>query len=121
MLTEEFAQRFADQWIAAWNRHDLVSILSHYSDDFEFSSPLIARLTGDGGGRLTGKRAIGEYWQRGLASYPDLNFQLTEVLVGASSLVIVYQSVNNLQAAEWFEFDRDGLVTRASAHYSGLS
>lgn len=121
MLTEEFAQRFADQWIAAWNSHDLASILSHYRDDFEFSSPLIARLTGDGGGRLMGKRAIGEYWHRGLASYPDLNFQLTEVLVGASSLVIVYQSVNNLQAAEWFEFDRDGLVTRASAHYSGLS
>jgi ketosteroid isomerase-like protein len=36
MLTEEFAQRFADQWIAAWNSHDLVSILSHYRDDLNF-------------------------------------------------------------------------------------
>jgi len=55
-----------------------------------------------------------------LANYPDLHFQLTDVMVGANSLVIVYQSVGNLPAAEWFEFDDVGLVRRASAHYSGL-
>ena len=120
MLTEEFAQQFAEEWLAAWNSHDLNRILSHYSDDFEFASPLIAKMVDGSGCVLVGKQAVGEYWQRALATYPDLYFQLTEVLAGASSLVIVYKSVGDLEAAEWFEFDDAGQVTRSGAHYAKL-
>ena len=34
-LTHEFARRFAEEWIAAWNAHDLERILAHYTDDFD--------------------------------------------------------------------------------------
>jgi ketosteroid isomerase-like protein len=30
MIDAAFAQRFAADWIAAWNRHDLDAILAHY-------------------------------------------------------------------------------------------
>jgi hypothetical protein len=39
MISRDFAERFAEEWIAAWNAHDLPRILSHYEDDFEMPSP----------------------------------------------------------------------------------
>ncbi|HEX5049396.1 MAG TPA: nuclear transport factor 2 family protein, partial [Gammaproteobacteria bacterium] len=41
MITQDFAQTFAHEWIDAWNSHDLDRILSHYADDFVMSSPRI--------------------------------------------------------------------------------
>jgi ketosteroid isomerase-like protein len=54
-----FAERFANEWIAAWNSHDLERILEHYEDDFEMSSPIIAALAGESSGKLRGKLAVG--------------------------------------------------------------
>ena len=47
MITREFADRFAQEWIDAWNSHHLERVLSHYADDFEMSSPYIAQITGE--------------------------------------------------------------------------
>lgn len=38
VIDPAFARRFAADWIAAWNRHDLDAILAHYTDDFEMRS-----------------------------------------------------------------------------------
>ena len=38
---------FAREWVEAWNRRDLESLLACYSDDVEFRSPLAAKLLGD--------------------------------------------------------------------------
>jgi len=64
MIERPFAEAFADEWIAAWNSRDLDRILSHYTPDFEFSSPLIPAVTGDPGGRLKGQDAIRAYWHK---------------------------------------------------------
>jgi ketosteroid isomerase-like protein len=47
VMEEGFAERFAKEWIAAWNSHDLDRILGHYEDDFEMSSPVIPALVGE--------------------------------------------------------------------------
>lgn len=44
MISREFAERFAKDWVDAWNRHDLEAVLSHYADDFEMSSPYIVHF-----------------------------------------------------------------------------
>ena len=46
MIDRKWAREFAVEWIAAWNAHDLDRILSHYADDFEMRSPLIAERMG---------------------------------------------------------------------------
>ena len=46
MTDPNWARRFAEEWIAAWNAHDLERILPHYSDDFEMHSPLIVERMG---------------------------------------------------------------------------
>jgi ketosteroid isomerase-like protein len=58
MVDKSFADHFAADWIESWNSHDLGRILSHYTDDFEMSSPLIVQLAGQPSGKLKGKEAI---------------------------------------------------------------
>jgi ketosteroid isomerase-like protein len=117
-LTTEFARRFAEDWVASWNSHDLARILSHYTEDFEMSSPMIIQIMGEPSGTLKGKTAVRDYWAKALARLPDLHFDLTEVLIGASSLVIQYRGPRG-PSAEVFWFDAQNKVCRAAAHYTG--
>jgi ketosteroid isomerase-like protein len=96
VITREFAQRFAAEWIAAWNAHDLERILAHYSEDFEMASPVIAQLMNEASGTLRGKAAIGEYWATALARVPDLHFELVDVFVGAHSAALTYRGHRGL-------------------------
>jgi hypothetical protein len=117
MIELEFAKRFAEDWIESWNSHDLERILSHYADDFEMSSPVIARLMNEPSGTLRGKAAVHTYWSKALGQHPQLHFELVGVYSGASSVVIHYRGHRGL-GAEVFFFDTAGKVVRALAHYA---
>ena len=116
MLDKTFADHFAAEWIAAWNSHDLDRILSHYRDDFEMTSPLIAQIAGEPSGMLTGQAAVSAYWSKALEHMPDLHFDLISTLVGASSIALYYRGARGL-SAEVFHFDDSGKVSKAFAHY----
>ena len=62
MLSEKFIDEFAAEWIASWNSHDIERILSHYEETFEFSSPVLAKVSPASGGKLIGKDAARAYW-----------------------------------------------------------
>lgn len=117
MITEEKAQAFAKDWIAAWNTHDLTQIISHYDEGVEYHSMFVKKLIKDSSGTIVGKNHLKEYLGRGLQAYPNLKFQLLNVFTGISSIVLHYQSVNNLIAAETFEFNQKGLIRRVQCHY----
>jgi ketosteroid isomerase-like protein len=51
-MEKGFAERFAKEWVAAWNSHDLDRVLAHYEEDFEMSSPIIIALVGEPSGKL---------------------------------------------------------------------
>lgn len=116
MIDSRFAQTFAGDWIEAWNAHDLDEILSHYTDDFEMSSPAIVTTMGEPSGKLKGKERMRAYWSKALEKYPDLRFEKLHVLVGVSSITIIYNGVRGL-SAEVFHFDDQGKVHAAHAHY----
>jgi ketosteroid isomerase-like protein len=118
MVTRDFAERFADEWIAAWNAHDLPRILSHYEDDFEMASPRIADIAGEASGVLRGKESIGRYWEKGLRLIPDLRFEKLAVFVGARSVAVHYRNQAGRLAVETFEIGESGRVVRAAAHYA---
>lgn len=119
MLDSDFAEHFALEWINSWNSHDLARILSHYSDEFEMSSPLIAKIAGEPSGTLKGKKAVGDYWAKALRLNPNLHFELASTLVGANSITIYYQGQRGM-AAEVLVFGLDHKVARAFAHYASL-
>lgn len=118
MLTPEQARRFAEDWIAAWNAHDLDRVLAHYRDDFEMRSPYIRDVVGEPSGVLNGKPAVAAYWAKALARFPDLRFELIDVLVGADSVALLYYGRGRRRSCEVFLFDERGRVVRAAAHYA---
>ena len=116
MFTEQEAEKFANDWIASWNDHDLNRVMAHYNDDVEYFRMFVAKLTNDSSGRIKGK--VREYLSKGLVAYPELKFKFINVFVGVSSITLLYESVNNLIAAEVFELDSQGLVKRVQCHYT---
>lgn len=111
------AIQFAREWIAAWNARDLERILSHYTDDFEMSSPLIVALCGKPSGTLKGRAPIGAYWKTALERLPDLHFELLGVFAGVHSLVIFYQATPGKRGTEVLFLNESGKVYKAMAHH----
>lgn len=117
MIDKAFAAHFAQDWIESWNSHDLDRILSHYSEQFEMSSPVIIQVAGVPSGMLKGKDAVGAYWAKALTLIPDLRFELITTLIGVNSIMLYYMGARGL-AAEVFHFGPDGKIVRAYAHYA---
>lgn len=110
------ARAFAEDWIAAWNAHDLDRILSHYAEEIVFLSPLAQKRVGDG--RVVGIAALKDYWSQGLAAQPELHFELLDVFVGHAAVTILYRNHRGQSAAETFEFEASGKVVRSFACYA---
>jgi predicted ester cyclase len=117
-LTRDEAWKLANEWIAAWNAHDLEAILSHYEEAVELTSPVAAQLLGRADGKLIGKAVLRAYFQRGLETYPELHFQLEEVLWGVNSVVLYYTNQKGTHTAEFMELSANGKVVRVVANYS---
>jgi ketosteroid isomerase-like protein len=109
-------QKFAAEWLAAWNAHDVEAVLAHFRHDAVFSSPFAARLFPDSGGRLVGKQAIREYWAAGLARIPDLHFEIEQLFVGVDCLVIAYVNQAGARVSEVLKFV-EGLVVEGHGTY----
>jgi tagatose-1,6-bisphosphate aldolase non-catalytic subunit AgaZ/GatZ len=97
MIDRAWAERFADDWIAAWNSYDLNAILSHYAEDVVFHSP--------------------RNWTKALQG-KDLRFHLERVYVGSDSLSISYRNHRAQHVVETFVFNADGLVNKSIATYA---
>ena len=117
-LSQEFALKFANDWIQAWNSHDLERMLSHYAPDVELTSPFMWRVLGEGKVTVRGLPALRDYFSRALSAYPNLQFVPRHVYVGARSVVLQYESVGGRMSAELLEFNDAGQVNRVLAHYS---
>jgi hypothetical protein len=111
------AAKFAEEWIASWNAHDVERILSHYAETVEYHSPFIVKLGGSPDGLLHGKAELRAYIQRGLVEFPELKFTLLGAYEGVNSVVLNYQSVRNLVAAETFVFNAEDKVAQVFCHY----
>jgi hypothetical protein len=116
MMSQTDADRYAEQWMSAWNAHDVERIASHYRDDVEYHSPFVARFVPDG--RIQGRAALRDYFTSAFERYPDLHFgSPIAVGAGAGSISMMYHSVEDLLAIETLVFDEIGLVTHAYCHY----
>ena len=118
-MTKDEAWELGNDWVAAWNTHDLELILAHYEDAVELTSPVAARLMGTTDGLVAGTANLRAYFQRGLEAYPELEFRLEDVFWGLNSFVLVYANQRGTRTAEFMELSAEGKVTRVVANYSG--
>ncbi len=118
MITQAQAERLARGWIDAFNRHDLEAVLAHYADDVEFRSPVAIELLGDPSGTIRGKDALRSYFERGLARFPILAFELVHVLAGVDGLTIVHRGTHRDRlGAEIMCLNSQGQIDRVTVHY----
>ena len=117
-MNRDAAWNLANHWVAARNAHDLDSIMTHYEDGIELTSPVAAQLLGTSDGRVVGKASLKAYFRRGLEAYPELNFRLADVLWGLNSVVLCYTNHKGTRTAEFMELSAIGKVARVVANYS---
>lgn len=115
-MTTIDADRFAGEWIAAWNAHDLDAVLSHFEPDAEFTSPLVPTLTGTPN-PVRGHDRMRAYWEEGLRRLPDLHFTLDTVYEGDGCLVISYRNERGRSAVEVLVLGPHGRPRRGWALY----
>jgi ketosteroid isomerase-like protein len=118
MLSETEARQFADGWVLAWNSHDLDAVMSHYAPEVVLTSPTAAKLLGDPSGTVAGKEAVRSYFARGLEAFPNLTFELLDVMWGVSSVVLYYVNQKGTKTGEFMEFDAHQKVFRVVANYT---
>ena len=116
VIDRAFARAFAEEWVAAWNSGDLERIFSHYVDDFEMRSPLIAERGFAKSGVLRGKDAIRPYWGAGITTaQPSLRFELLDAYAGVGTVAIHYRSVGRKVVVEVLELDEQRRIVRGCA------
>ena len=107
---------FGDEWVRAWNAHDVEAVLAHFHDDVVFSSPVAARLLPETGGVVHGKAALRDYWVTALKAVPELHFDVIGVYRGESLLVINYRNERGGLVNEVLVFD-GGLLREGHGTY----
>ncbi|GCD19152.1 hypothetical protein CTKZ_07140 [Cellulomonas algicola] len=107
---------FAAAWVAAWNAHDVETVLDHFADDVVFTSPFAARLLPATQGVVRGKDALRAYWTEGLRRVPDLRFSVERVHAGVDVLVLGYRNQSGGVVDEVLRFV-DGLVVEGHGTY----
>jgi hypothetical protein len=97
-------ESFVVQWVDDWNSHDVEAILSHFSDDVVFTSPMAIQRLG-GNGVVHGKDALRHYWTEGIRHMPDLHFEVVAFYVGVHVLVINYRNQRGGLVSEVLRFE----------------
>lgn len=117
MISEDEAQRIAEEWISAWNRHDLDAIVDHYADDVVSISPLAVHRLGISDGRIEGKDQLRSYFAGGLVATGNLNFELQRVLIGVEGMAVYYVRENGKSVVDVMTLNDEGKVTTARVFY----
>jgi ketosteroid isomerase-like protein len=112
MISKAFAQRFAGDWIGAWNEDQMDRLLGYFSADFQEWAPAISQVTGEAAGILWGTEAVAASWAEARRLLPDVRFSLTSVLAGTRDVTVYYVGVRGRLAAETFCFGPDLRVVR---------
>jgi ketosteroid isomerase-like protein len=107
MVPTPDAEQFAEEWVRAWNAHDVEAVLAHFHDDVVFTSPVAARIVPDSEGIVRGKDALRHYWSTALEALPELHFEVLAVYRGQSALVINYRNHRGELVNEVLTFDGD--------------
>ena len=111
MLTTGKAEAIAQDWIDAWNAHDLERVMAHYADDLHFESPLIVARLDRSDGVIRTKSELRDYFAASLGPESQLRFDLEQVFTGVSSLTMIYRNHRGQRVAETKILNADGKAT----------
>lgn len=109
----------AEDWITAWNAHDLDRIMSHYADDIEFEANTVVKRWNKPDGKLRGIAELREHFKLGLSLAPQIRFTFEQIFSVPSGYAVLYHRDNGNQVIEVVELNEAGKAWRVKAFYSG--
>ncbi len=99
--------------VDSWNSHDLERILSHYSEDFELTSPLIRQALNIETGMIKGKERVREWWRSVLNKVPDIHFEFVDIAESVECKALIQRSShNNKNVVSIFWINDDDLIEK---------
>ena len=114
--------RIVEEWLAAWNAHDVEGVGAHFAEDAEFVSPSVLAMGFDPRGVLRGRAAIAAQAKAAFARYPNLRFEVETVLEYGDHHVLVLYRKHGVFAehpgltVEVFEV-AGGLIRRSTVYW----
>ena len=117
MIPRKKAWKFAQEWLDAWNKHDIDLIMKHYDNAIEFCSPVVQKVLGDPKGVVCGIDNLRTYFSRQLKKFSNLEFQLLDVFTSPQSIVLYYKINRGLLAAEVMLLNDEMKATKVYANY----
>jgi len=110
-------------WEDGWNRGDVATIMAPFAADVVFSSPFVAKLTGDPAlTAIVGYDALRDYVVDSLRRAPGIAYTVDAVHAGADSLVLVYTvhrpDGSDKHGADFLRLDAAGKVVEWRCHYT---
>jgi len=119
-MTHDSMTRFAEAWIANWNRRDIEAVLEHFAEEAQFLSPLALKYFGRE--LLRVKQEIRAYWTAALLEVSSLEFKLDHANWDERRRELTVVCDANLngerkRACELMQFDASGRQIRGEAMY----
>lgn len=104
----------AHKWFAAFNEHNLESLLDLYDDQAEHYSPKLKIKKPETNGLVKGKKALWDWWQSAFESIPSLHYRVTSLTANDDRVFMEYvrsvQGEADLRVAEVLEIKQGKIV-----------
>lgn len=126
MLDAGTAERLRRHWDDGWNDGDVETIMAPFAPDVVFSSPFVARVSGEAGRRsISGRDELQAYVERALHRTPGIRYSIHETFLGDDALVLVYTchlpDGRVKDGADLMRVDATGQVVEWRCHYTAAS
>lgn len=89
-MIEQQNLSMAHKWFAAFNEHNLDSLLSLYDDDAEHFSPKLKIKKPETNGLVKGKKALHDWWESAFESIPTLHYRVTSLTANSDRVFMEY-------------------------------
>ncbi len=123
MIDGATVERLRRHWEEGWNGGDVDRIMDVFAADVVFSSPFVARVSGDPSATtIEGRDALRSYVTRALERTPGVRYTLHGIYAGTDAVVLVYTAVTPAGAvhegADSMRVDASGAVVEWRCHYA---
>ena len=113
-------ENIANQWLAAFNAHNIVSLLELYDETACHFSPKLKLQHPETQGLITGKPALQQWWQEAFKRLPMLKYTLTSLTANDKRVFMQYirsvPSEDDMEVAEVLEI-KDGKIIFSKVYH----
>ena len=117
MTTHEIA----NNWLKAFNEHDLEKLLSLYDDNAEHFSPKLKLRKPETNGIIKGKSEMRKWWKDAFDRLPDLSYHEKTITANNERVFMEYTRIvsgeESMVVAEVLEI-KNGLIVASRVYHS---